>query len=249
MDGTPYDVHRVRKFIRAVGYFCHFIKNFAWIAKLLNDLLGCGNSKLKNHPISLTAAAEEAFYTLKKKCVMAPVLAFADLKRPFLLETDASKYSLGTVLQQVQEDGKYHPVVYASHTLHGSEANYHSSKLEFLALKWAMTQQFKEYLMYQPFTMWTDNTPLMYVLRHQTWMPPDTIGFQPWLGSTSDWSTYAALTTELPMYWAGWKLDWMITPPMSSYSPWMSHPMMPRTSVMMPGKKMHGHWPRLRRMP
>ena len=135
----------VRKFIRAIGYFCHFIKNFAQIAKLLNDLLGCGNSKLKNHPVSLTAAAEEAFYMLKKKCTMAPVLAFADLKGPFLLEMDASKYGLGTILQQVQEDGKYHPVAYASCALRGSEANYHSSKLEFLALKWAVTQQFKEY--------------------------------------------------------------------------------------------------------
>ena len=81
----------VRKFIGAVGYFHHFIKNFTRIAKPLNDLLGCGNNKLKHHPISLTAAAEEAFYRLKKKCTTAPVLAFTDLKRPFLLETDASK--------------------------------------------------------------------------------------------------------------------------------------------------------------
>ena len=154
----------VRKFIGAVGYFRCFIKNFAQIAKLLNNLLGCGSSKLKNHPISLTAAAEEAFYTLKKKCATAPVLAFADLKRPFLLEMDTSKYGLGTILQQVQKDGKYHPVAYASCTLHGSKANYHSSKLEFLALKWAVTQQFKEYLMYQPFTVITNNNPLMYVL-------------------------------------------------------------------------------------
>ena len=108
---------------------------------------------MKNHPVSLTAAAEEAFHTLKKKCAMAPVLAFADLKKPFLLETDASKYGLGTILQQVQEDGRYHPVAYTSRALRGSEANYCSSKLEFLALKWAMTQQFKEYLMYQPFTI------------------------------------------------------------------------------------------------
>ena len=88
-----------------------------------------GNSKLKNHPVSLTAATEEAFYKLKKKYATAPVLAFADLKRPFLLETDASKYSLGAVLQQVQEDRKYHPVAYVSRALWGSEANYHSSKL------------------------------------------------------------------------------------------------------------------------
>ena len=149
MNGTAYDVHlSLRKFIGAVGYFGHFIKNFTQIAKPLNDLLGCQNSKLKNHPVSLTAATEEAFYTLKKKCATAPVLAFADLKRPSLLEMDVSKHGLGAVLQQVQEDRKYHPVAYASHALHGSEANYHSSKLEFLAVKWAVTQQFKEYLMY-----------------------------------------------------------------------------------------------------
>ena len=75
-----------------------------------------------------------------------------------------SKYSLGTILQQVQEDGRNHPVAYASCALRGSEANYHSSKLEFLALKWAVTQQFKEYLMYQPFTIRTDNNPLTYML-------------------------------------------------------------------------------------
>ena len=198
--GAPMTYTGVMKFIGAVGYFCHFIKNFTRIAKPLNDLLGCRNSKLKNHPISLTAATEEAFYTLKKKCAMAAVLAFADLKRPFLLETDASKYSLGAVLQQVQEDGKYHPVVYASRALHGSEANYHSSKLEFLALKWAMTQQFKEYFMYQPFTVQTNNNPLTYVL-----MTPNLDGTRHhWVsalpGSTSDLSTYAVLTTELPLY-------------------------------------------------
>ena len=162
--GPPTTYTGVRKFIGAIRHFCHFIKNFACLAKLLNDLLVCGNSKLKNHPVMLTAAAEEAFNMLKKKCTTVPVLASADMKRAFLLETDASKYSLGTMLQQVEEDGKYHQVAYASRTLCGSEANYHSSKLEFLALKWAVTKQFKEYLMYKPFTMHTDNNPLTYIL-------------------------------------------------------------------------------------
>ena len=123
--GPPTTYTRIRKFIGVTSYFCNFIKNFTWIAKPLNDLLSCGNSKLKNHPITLTPATEEAFYTLKKKCASAPVLAFADLKKPFLLETDASKYGLGAILQQIQEDGKYHPVAYAGCALHGSEANYH----------------------------------------------------------------------------------------------------------------------------
>ena len=46
----------------------------------------------------------------------------------------------------------------------GGEPKYHSSKLEFLALKWAITEEFREYLQYQPFTVCTDNNPLTYIL-------------------------------------------------------------------------------------
>ena len=148
----------------AVGYFCCFIKNFSHITRPLDNLTSCENSKLKNHPVTLTPAALEVFKTLKKKCMTAPVLAFADLEKPFILETDASGIGLGAVLLQEQEDGKLHPVTYASRTLHGSQKNYHSSKLEFLTLKWAITEQFREYLMYKPFTVRTDNNPLTYIM-------------------------------------------------------------------------------------
>ena len=45
-----------------------------------------------------------------------------------------------------------------------SEQKYHSSKLEFLALKWSVTEHFKEYLAYALFTVCTDNNPLTYML-------------------------------------------------------------------------------------
>ena len=106
----------------------------------------------------------EAFNLLKTKCVTAPVLAFANFEKPFLLETDVSSCGLGAVLSQKQDDGKYHLVTYASQELKGGEKKYHSSKLEFLALKWAMTDQFQEYLWYRPFTMRTDNNPLTYIM-------------------------------------------------------------------------------------
>ena len=68
------------------------------------------------------------------------------------------------MLSKKQDDGRYHPIAYASRGLKGGESRYHSSKLEFLALKWAMTGQFKEYLKYQPFLVWMDNNPLTYVM-------------------------------------------------------------------------------------
>ena len=94
----------------------------------------------------------------------APVLVFTDFKKPFQLETDASGEGLGTILLQESDDGQYHPVAFVSQELKGGEPKYHSSKLEFLALKWAVTEQFCEYLQYQPFTVWTDNNPLTYIL-------------------------------------------------------------------------------------
>ena len=71
---------------------------------------------------------------------------------------------LGTVLSQKQEDRKYHPVAYARRSLKGSEAKYHLSKLKFLALKWAVVDQFREYLQYKLFHVKMDNKPLTYVM-------------------------------------------------------------------------------------
>ena len=55
-------------------------------------------------------------------------------------------------------------MAFASQELKGGEPKYHSSKLKFLALKWAVTEQFHEYLQNQPFTVHTDNNPLTYIL-------------------------------------------------------------------------------------
>ena len=93
-----------------------------------------------------------------------PVLVFPDFEKPFLLEMDASKEGLGEVLSQKESDGWYHPIAFGSHSLTLAEKNYHSSKLEFLTLKWSVTEHFKEYLVYVPFVVWTDNNPLTYVL-------------------------------------------------------------------------------------
>ena len=38
------------------------------------------------------------------------------------------------------------------------------TKLEFLALKWAITEHFKEYLLYPPFLVRTDNNPSTYIM-------------------------------------------------------------------------------------
>ena len=155
---------QVCKFLGTTGYFRHFIKGYTRIAKPLNDLLQGENSKLKSQSLGLPLDALAAFQELKMKCLTVLVLAFMDFKKPFLLETDVLIGGLGAVLSQKQDDGRYHPVAYASWGLKGGKSRYHFSKLEFLALKWAVTDQFKEYLQYQPFLVQTDNNPLAYIM-------------------------------------------------------------------------------------
>ena len=93
-----------------------------------------------------------------------PVLAISNYMKDFLLKMDTSKEGLGAVLSQKQADGHYHPVAYGSWALTAHEKNYHSTNLELLALKWVSTEHFKEYFLYQPFLVKTDNNPLTYIM-------------------------------------------------------------------------------------
>ena len=126
------------------------------------------NKDKKSEHVDLSPEAREAFDRLKAACLQAPILAFPDFNKPFLLETDASRRGLGAVLSQKQADGRYHPITYASRIMNETEQRYHSNKQEFLALKWAIMEQFHEYLSpygknRNEFVVRTDNNLLTYI--------------------------------------------------------------------------------------
>ena len=148
-------------FCGLAGHYRCFIKGIAHIVRPLYDVL---RKEVKMGPVHLPPKVQEVVRILKDKIQSAPVLMFPDFDRPFLLETDTSKEGLGAVLSQKQDDRHYHPITFGSHSLMPSEKSYHSSKLEFLPLKWSVTEHFKEYLVYTPFVVWTDNNPLTYIL-------------------------------------------------------------------------------------
>ena len=159
---------KVKSFVGLVGHYRHFIKGFAKIAAPLYDLTSGDNKDKKSEHVNLSPEAHEAFDRLKAACLQAPILSFPDFNKPFLLETDASERGLGAVLSQKQADGRYHPIAYASRVMNETEQRYHSNKQEFLALKWAVTEQFHEYL--SPYrknqnksVVCTDNNPLTYI--------------------------------------------------------------------------------------
>ncbi|MDA8040957.1 MAG: reverse transcriptase domain-containing protein, partial [Pirellulales bacterium] len=159
---------KVKSFVGLVGHYRRFIKGFANIAAPLYDLTSGENKDKRSEHLDLPPEAREAFDRLKASCLQAPILSFPDFTKPFLLETDASGKGLGAVLSQKQADGRYHPIAYASRIMNETEQRYHSNKQEFLALKWAITEQFHEYLSpygknRNEFVVRTDNNPLTYI--------------------------------------------------------------------------------------
>ena len=189
----PQTYMAINTFLGLVGHYWQLIKGFAWIAQPLNEHLAGEETSRKSEWVSLSEDALEAFQALKQVCMSTPVLAFADYTKGFLLKTDTSKEGLGVVLSQKQADGQYHPVAYGSWALTAHEKNYHSTKLEFLVLKWAIMENFKKYLLYQSFLVRTDNNPLTYIM---TTPNLDATGHQ-WVGALVKFDFQLE-------YWKGW---------------------------------------------
>ena len=93
-----------------------------------------------------------------------PLLSYLDFNQPFILYVDASTEGLGCSLYQ-QTQGKLRVLGFGNRALSKAEKRYHTSKLEFLALKWAICNQFRDYLLCAPkVEVYIDNNPLLYVL-------------------------------------------------------------------------------------
>lgn len=112
-----------------------------------------------------TTECQTALDKLKQCSMCLPVLTYPDFSQPFILRTDGSLHGLGAVLSQ-RQGGAGRVIAYASRGLRGSEKNdqnYSAFKLELLALKWAVTKKFKEYLISSKFSVVTDHNPLRYL--------------------------------------------------------------------------------------
>ena len=162
---VPTNVTEVRSFLGFTNYYCRFIKKYAHVAKPLYKLISISgeNASRKQNPIKWDLECQNAFANLKELCTTTPILAYADFAKPFKLHTDASVLGLGAVLYQVHE-GVKKVISCASRSLTQSETKYPVHKLEFLCLKWAISEQFHKYLYGNTFDVYTDNNPLIYML-------------------------------------------------------------------------------------
>ena len=179
----PTNVTEMRSFLGFTNYYGWFLRKYAQVAKSLYKLILGENVSRKCNPIQWDLECQTAFDQLKELCTITPILAYADFTKPFKLHTDASVLGLDAVLYQVHK-GIEKVISYASRSLTQSETKYPVQKLEFLHLKWAITEQFHEYLYGNTFDIYTDNNPLTYVL---TTAKLDAMG-QRWVASLANYN-------------------------------------------------------------
>ncbi|KAG1634211.1 hypothetical protein G6F44_010170 [Rhizopus delemar] len=154
----PKTIKQVRGFLGIASYYRRFIKNFAAIARPLHD------QTKTTKKVPWTNETTESFELLKRALTSTPILSRPDFNKPFILITDASKLGLGAILTQLDDNGYEHPVIYASRGLKSTESNYAPTKLECLAVIWAV-KLFRPYVLGKKFTIITDHSALNGLLK------------------------------------------------------------------------------------
>ncbi|GFQ65149.1 retrovirus-related Pol polyprotein from transposon 412 [Trichonephila clavata] len=109
-----------------------------------------------------TDECEEAFNSLKAALTSSPILVYPDPEKQFILDTDASHESVGSVLSQ-EINGQEHVIAYWSKCLSKPERNYCVTRKELLAIVKAV-ENFHSYLYGRKFLLRTDHASLAWLL-------------------------------------------------------------------------------------
>ena len=151
----PRTAKEVCSFLGLAGYYQRYVKNFAAIAAPLHALTR------KDAVFHWSEECQTAFDRLKTLLTTSLITAFPDFGQAFCLYTDASTAGLGAILAQVR-DGKEHIICCASRALNQAEKSYPATKLECLAIVWAVAK-FTPYLMAMPFEVFTNHYTLQWL--------------------------------------------------------------------------------------
>lgn len=154
---TPLTVKGVRSFLGFGNFYRKFISHYLEIARPLNNLTK------KNLVWKWSEECQKGFDTLKQKFGEAPVLLMPDTNKPFLIESDASKFASGAVLRQRDNNGDWHPCRYLSSSFDQTQRNYEIYDRELLGIIRAL-EAWRHYLLGSPYpvTIFSDHKNLTY---------------------------------------------------------------------------------------
>ncbi|KAI3714701.1 hypothetical protein L6452_21660 [Arctium lappa] len=152
----PTTVKGIRSFLGHAGFYRRFIKDFSKISKPLCLLLQ------HDQKFDFNDECRNAFNTLKKALVTAPVVVAHEWDKPFEIMCDASDWAVGAVLGQRKEKF-FHSIHYASKALNEAQINYTTTEKELLAVVFAF-ERFRSYLMGAKVIVHTDHAAIKYLI-------------------------------------------------------------------------------------
>ena len=124
----PHKVKDIQSFLGFANFYCWFIFNYSDIVVPLTWLT------CKDAPWNFSKECRQSFNALKHAFTTAPILTHFIPDTPITVETDASDYTVASILSITCADGELHPVAFYSQTLTAPELNYDTHNKELLAI-------------------------------------------------------------------------------------------------------------------
>ena len=154
---NPSNLKMLQRQLGFLNYFRGYIPNYSKLLAPIEELRTQGNNiKWKEEHTQIIRKIRRILET--EILLVAP-----DYSRSLYVATDASKYGLGAILYQIDDNGKKHYIRMASRSLAPSEVNYGAPQRELRAVLEAL-RWFKVYLYGRKFTLYTDHQSLVYML-------------------------------------------------------------------------------------
>src|SRR5208282_2988193 len=172
----PSSLTETRAFVGLASYYRNHIRSFADIARPLHALTR------KGERFYWGESQERAFVQLKNCLVTAPVLAMPADEGAYVVDTDASAFALGAVLQQEQK-GRLCVIAYASRGLDKAERSYCTTRKELLGVLFGL-KKFRHFLLARPIVIRTDHAALTFLMK-----TPEPLGQQArWLDLLAEYN-------------------------------------------------------------
>ena len=149
---APTCKNQAQSFIGTVNYLSKFLARLSELAESIREL-----SK-DNVPFNCGPEYQEGFNQMKREIARTPILAYYNLRKETVLQTDASIKGLGACLLQDER-----LVYFASKALTEAQRGYVVIEIESLAVAWDM-EKFHHFLYASHFKIETDQKPLEDIL-------------------------------------------------------------------------------------
>src|SRR6266511_4096993 len=155
--GPPKNLKELRSRLGLFSFYCQYIKGFSSITKPIYELTQMENGKYI--PFVWNEKRQKAFDEIKRRMMMASIVAYPNFEKPFILYMNTSREGIEAVLHQKDDQDKECIIAYVSRALNQHEKNYPITEKECLAIVWSI-EKFQQYLGIKPFSIIMDHVAL-----------------------------------------------------------------------------------------